>query len=188
MGERPRAISRNRLHILLSAYECDPNRGSEWGKGWRWALELGRLGHRVWILTKSTNRANVDAAISELPRSFQIKALYYELRGARRVLHRLLSVMIPKKSLQHDYVHYRLWQAGALRYVKDVHELQRFELVHHVTIGSIRTPSRLGRLGPPFVFGPVGGGNGRRCGYGRDTGSEDGCLSASVTSVTRWCR
>jgi glycosyltransferase involved in cell wall biosynthesis len=33
-----------------------------------------------------------------------------------------------------------------------------FDLVHHVTLASIRFPSFMGRLGIPFMFGPVAGG------------------------------
>jgi hypothetical protein len=31
------------LKLLVSAYACEPNKGSEPGTGWRWALETARL-------------------------------------------------------------------------------------------------------------------------------------------------
>jgi glycosyltransferase involved in cell wall biosynthesis len=39
-----------------------------------------------------------------------------------------------------------------------LHARERFELVQHITFVSFRQPSFMGRLGIPFIFGPVGGG------------------------------
>ena len=33
--------------ILLSAYACEPNEGSEPGVGWNWAIELKKLRHKI---------------------------------------------------------------------------------------------------------------------------------------------
>ena len=33
--------------ILLSAYACEPHKGSEPGIGWNWAIQLASLGHQV---------------------------------------------------------------------------------------------------------------------------------------------
>ena len=37
------------LRILLSAYACRPDRGSEPAVGWNWAVTMGQLGHRVTV-------------------------------------------------------------------------------------------------------------------------------------------
>ena len=37
--------------ILLSAYACEPGKGSEPAVGWMWATELAGLGHEVWVIT-----------------------------------------------------------------------------------------------------------------------------------------
>ena len=50
------------MRVLLSAYACEPNKGSEAGVGWHWALEIARLGHEVWALTRANNRAPIEAA------------------------------------------------------------------------------------------------------------------------------
>ena len=39
------------MRILVSAYACEPDAGSELGKGWNIALELARQGHDVTVLT-----------------------------------------------------------------------------------------------------------------------------------------
>ncbi len=47
--------------ILLSAYACEPGKGSEPEVGWMWATELAAAGHEVWVITRATNRAAIEA-------------------------------------------------------------------------------------------------------------------------------
>ena len=53
---------------------------------------------------------------------------------------------------------YYLWQIGAYRIGKRLHQQVRFDLVHHVTFVNYWLPSFLALLPVPFVWGPVGGG------------------------------
>ena len=53
---------------------------------------------------------------------------------------------------------YAAWQRSLLAPVKVEHRRVGFDVAHHLTFGSWRQPSQLWRLGIPFVFGPVGGG------------------------------
>ncbi|AST06080.1 hypothetical protein AF2641_03890 [Anoxybacillus flavithermus] len=46
--------------VLLSAYACEPNRGSEPGVGWNWAIELSKKGYEVWVLTRANNQDVID--------------------------------------------------------------------------------------------------------------------------------
>ena len=41
------------MKILLSAFACAPNTGSEPGVGWRWAIELAKQ-HEVVVVTDAT--------------------------------------------------------------------------------------------------------------------------------------
>ena len=59
---------------------------------------------------------------------------------------------------QRVYVRYLAWQHDALAVAAGLHRTTPFDLVHHVSWGSLQGGSQLGRLGVPFVFGPVGGG------------------------------
>jgi hypothetical protein len=43
-----------RLRILVSAYACEPYKGSEQGVGWNWVLELSKT-KDVWVITRSNN-------------------------------------------------------------------------------------------------------------------------------------
>ena len=45
--------------ILLSAYACEPNKGSEPEVGWQWAIHIAQK-HEVWILTKENNKETIE--------------------------------------------------------------------------------------------------------------------------------
>ncbi len=55
------------------------------------------------------------------------------------------------------YLGYRRWQRRVFRLAKELHAERPFDLVHQVSFCGYREPSDCWRLGPPFVWGPVGG-------------------------------
>jgi len=136
------------MKILLSAYACEPGRGSEPGVGWHWAIELARLGHEVAVITRSNNRFVIEKALADAPIA-SLRFYYCDLprwatwwkRGNRGV-----------------YFYYWLWQHAAYRLAKHLTKTTQFDLVHHLTFTVFRQASYMGRLGLPFVVGPFGGG------------------------------
>ena len=44
------------MKILLSAYACEPNKGSEPEVGWKWAINLVKAGHEVYVVTRLNNK------------------------------------------------------------------------------------------------------------------------------------
>lgn len=136
-----------KLKLLISAYACEPGKGSEPGVGWRWALEAAALGHEVWVLTRSNNEAGITRELARLSNPPRLHFIYFDLSS---------WALWWKRASVHLY--YLLWQWGAYRVARDHHRQQRFDAVHHLTFGVIRHPSFMGRLGIPFIVGPLGGG------------------------------
>lgn len=66
--------------------------------------------------------------------------------------------MFMEKGPTGSRLYYLLWQWGAYHFTKKIHRRENFERIHHLTFGVVRQPSFMGRLGAPFIFGPVGGG------------------------------
>ncbi len=135
------------MKILLSAYACEPNKGSEPAVGWNWALALRQRDYDVHVLTRSNNRQSIERA-QDLTDS-QLTFHYYDLPQWSRFW---------KYWPGGIYLYYLLWQMGAYRIGKKLHTAEQFSLVHHITFVSYRQPSFMGSLGIPFIFGPVGGG------------------------------
>jgi glycosyltransferase involved in cell wall biosynthesis len=141
-------LARERLgmKILLSAYACEPNKGSEPGVGWNWALALTRRGYDVHVITRSNNRPVIEQVGGLDPR---LTFHYFDLPTWGRFW---------KYWPGGIYLYYLLWQIGAYRLAKRLHAAEHFEVVQHITFVSYRQPSFMGALGIPFIFGPVGGG------------------------------
>lgn len=134
--------------ILLSAYACEPNRGSEPGVGWHWALELSKK-YQVWVLTRSNNKSSIDQYLLQKDENKNLHFIYYDLP---------LWILKLKKLGMSVNLYYLLWQIGVLKIAKINHNKFEFDLVHHLTFGVFRHPSFLYKLNIPFIFGPVGGG------------------------------
>jgi glycosyltransferase involved in cell wall biosynthesis len=136
------------MRVLLSAYACEPGKGSEPGVGWHWSRELARLGHEVAVITRSNNRIAIEESLAKEP----IAALqfhYYDLPSWARWW---------KRGSRGVELYYLLWQHGAYCLARQLAHKTQFDLVHHLTFGMFRHPSFMGRLGLPFVIGPLGGG------------------------------
>jgi len=66
----------------MSAYACEPGKGSEPGVGWNWAREMSRW-HDVWMLTRANNRPTIEGALQQ-GESAGLHCLYFDLpRWAR---------------------------------------------------------------------------------------------------------
>ncbi len=134
------------MKILLSAFSCEPGRGSEPGKSWNWAYELARAGHEVWVLTSTNGKPAIDAYLAATP----VPGLNF-CYLARPYLPAFTEPF--RALLQH-----MRWQWQALSIARDLDRKINFDIVHHISFGSLHLGSHMWRLGKPFVFGPVGGG------------------------------
>lgn len=139
-------ILKNR--ILLSAYACEPHRGSEPGVGWNWMLQISRF-HEVWVITRANNRPVIEAEMGRNPQG-NVHFLYYDLPAWLKFW---------KRGNRGVHLYYYLWQIGIYFVVKKLHRRVGFDIVQHVTFVNYWMPSFLALLPVRFVWGPVGGGD-----------------------------
>jgi glycosyltransferase involved in cell wall biosynthesis len=143
--------SRSRYHILLSAYACEPGRGSEPGVGWNTARELANF-HDVWVLTSQTHKAAIAAELKQNPVP-SLHVIYVD------PFNWIYDWSQEGKRMQLDvHLHYYLWQIWAYFVARSLHRTVQFDLAHHVTYVKYSSPSFLSFLPIPFIWGPVGGG------------------------------
>lgn len=146
------------MKILLSAFECQPNTGSEFGLGWSWASELAAMGHEIWVVTLSDNRPKIEQELQRQPRTnlyFVYCQMVSWLPWAYKVTNAIRSPIAAMGAAQ---LAKTWWQWNAYRLVKPLTQEVNFDLVHHVTNTSVRRPSFMGLLGIPFIIGPLAGG------------------------------
>jgi len=151
------------MRVLISAYACEPDKGSEPAVGWGIACAMARR-HDVWVLTRANNRRAIEASLARgaMPGAEPgagpardgsgppPRFAYYDLptwcrwwkRGGRGLR-----------------LYYYLWQLGALRVARRLHRERPFDLIHHVTFVKYWTPSFGALMPAPLVWGPLGGGD-----------------------------
>lgn len=145
------------LRIVLVAYACDPSRGTEPGMGWAWAEAIAARGHTVELLTRPDrhNLSHIARRIEALGAAGEnIRPHVVPVPAAPRWTRALPGGL---RGRAEEFLAYDAWQRRALDYARH-HGLARANLVHHVSYGSLVGGSALRSLGPPLVFGPVGGG------------------------------
>jgi glycosyltransferase involved in cell wall biosynthesis len=131
----------------MSAYACEPNKGSEPADGWNWALQMSRW-HDVWVLTRANNRPSIESAPQAAGQG-HLHWAYFDLpRWA----------CFWKKGSRGIQAYYYLWQMAAWRMGARLHREIGFDLLHHVTFGKYWVPSYLGLLPVRSILGPIGGG------------------------------
>ncbi len=140
-------LSSSRLSVLMSAYACEPIKGSEPAVGWHAALELARH-HDVLVITRANNRSSIQAYLERNP----VHGLQFEYFDLPR------WAMWWKRGSRGINLYYYLWQIGIYFVARKLLAKTRIDVVHHVTFVKYWAPSFLSLLPRPFVWGPVGGG------------------------------
>jgi glycosyltransferase involved in cell wall biosynthesis len=137
-----------RMRVLLSAFACEPHKGSEPEVGWQWAMQMARF-HDVTVLTQSKNRAGIESALKSLGgKRPEPHFIYFDLP---KWLQRLRKYSLGLR------VYYVLWQKWAREEVRRKHLENPFDLLHHVTFAAFRYPAVIWGHGVPCIWGPVGG-------------------------------
>lgn len=139
---------KRRLKVLMSAYACEPDKGSEPEVGWQWALQMARF-HDVTVLTRANNRPGIERKLGELSGEQPRPEFVYheEVLFLQRFKQRLSSLKL----------YYVLWQRSARDVVARLHADRQFDLLHHVTFAGFRYSTAIWGHGVPCIWGPIGG-------------------------------
>lgn len=135
------------MKVLLSAYACEPDRGSEPGVGWAWANSLSKH-TEVTVVTRANNEEVINSwydkhGHDDARPNFQ----YYDPSS--------WILWLKKKKLLPVQVFYVIWQlAVAWKYRSAGRD---HDVVHHVTFNSMMMPGFWWFISVPVVLGPLGG-------------------------------
>ncbi|MBP3962401.1 glycosyltransferase family 4 protein [Paenibacillus lignilyticus] len=136
------------MNLLLSAYACRPNMGSEPAVGWNWVEELSKY-HDLWVLTNYTNQRDIESYKASHPEA---------LKNVTFIYVRVNRAFWYKEWKRFERMYYYLWQKKALHAARKLTQEINFDFVQHVTYVSCILPSFMYKLGIPFIYGPISGG------------------------------
>ena len=133
--------------IIVSAYSCEPLKGSEPAVGWNWVLELGKR-NRVHVITRANNQTVIK---QHLPEEIASNVVFHYYDTPDII-----------KNLKHKdkglYFYNFCWQIGIVNVAKRIIRSEKVDYILHITFGSVWMPTFLPLLRPRFIWGPMGGG------------------------------
>ena len=94
---------KNRIRVLISAYACEPNKGSEPGVGWNWALQMAKM-DEVYVITRSNNRKVIETFLQKHPVE-HLHFYYHDCAIWKRKMKKLPNGI---------FVYYKMWQKEKL--------------------------------------------------------------------------
>ena len=173
-----------RLHVLMCAAACHPDLGSEFAVGWQWVTAAAQH-HRVTVVTGAAQgtalaiqkRLDEDA---DLRKNLSVRVLPWFDPPRSQMLERLWVAVPPIY-----YWHYRRWLRQAAAEMRRVIQEDPVDIVHQVTYICYREPGKAWSLGPPFVWGPIGGTQDVPWAFLPSLGLYDGCRHAA-RNVLNW--
>lgn len=138
------------MKILISAYACEPERGSEPEVGLRTVLAAARH-HDVWVLTRENNIEPLRGVLADYPHRDRVTIVGFDVPGRR---------LIRKKAWGRVglYRYYDQWQQEAARVAARLDRTVDFDVIHHATFATFWARAGIAWLDKPLVWGPVGGG------------------------------
>lgn len=137
------------LNVLVSAYACGPNWGSEIGMGWNWVINLAQY-CQLTVITEQGFQNDIEAVLPNLDLKFRPRYHFIDIgeKSRRRFWN------------QGDwrfYSDYRRWQWQAYQLAESLIKAEQFDLAHQLNMIGYREPGYLWKLPLPLIWGPMGG-------------------------------
>lgn len=141
------------LKILINAYACSPNMGSEPGMAWNWVSNLAKY-CEVHIITEGEFQDKIEDVVPELEQGRNMHFYYNPVSSEIRK-------MCWNQGDWRFYKYYREWQWKTYLLAKDICKEVKIDVLHQLNMIGFREPGYLWKLskenGVPFVWGPIGG-------------------------------
>lgn len=141
------------LKILINAYACSPNMGSEPGMAWNWVSNLARY-CEVHIITEGEFQDKIEVVVLELEQERNMHFYYNSVSDEIRK-------MCWNQGDWRFYKYYKEWQWKTYCMAKNICSKQHIDVLHQLNMIGFREPGYLWKLSKetdiPFVWGPIGG-------------------------------
>ena len=118
------------LSILINAYACSPNMGSEPGMAWNWCINLAR--HcELYIITEGEFRDKIEAVLPTLPQGKHMHFYYNPVSEEVRK-------MCWNQGDWRFYKHYKKWQWKTYEMAQEIIVKQHIDIVHQLNMIGFR--------------------------------------------------
>jgi glycosyltransferase involved in cell wall biosynthesis len=136
------------ISVIINAYACAPNKGSEPGLGWNWVIHLAKY-CKLHVITEGEWKDEIDAELKKIPYSENITFYYNPVSDNIRQ-------MCWNQGDWRFYYYYQKWQKEALQIAKTIIQNNSIDIVHQFNMIGFREPGYLWKIkNIPFIWGPV---------------------------------
>ena len=141
----------DKLKVLINAYACSPDMGSEPGMAWNWVSNLAK--HcELHIITEGEFREKIERVVPTLPQGGNMHFHYNPVPDEVRR-------MCWNQGDWRFYKYYREWQWKTYLMARDICKTEKIDILHQLNMIGFREPGYLWKLSEetdvPFVWGPV---------------------------------
>lgn len=138
------------MNILINAYACAPNWGSEQGMAWHWIIELAKM-HNLYVITEGEWKKEIEEAVALLDVKDNIHFYYNPVSDKIRT-------MCWNQGDWRFYWYYRKWQKKTLTIARQICSEHRIDIIHQLNMIGFREPGYLWDIyDTHYIWGPVGG-------------------------------
>lgn len=135
------------LNILINAYACSPNMGSEPGMAWNWVSNLAKY-CELYIITEGEFRCKIEEVLPTLEQGKNMHFFYNPLPDK-------VHKMCWNQGDWRFYWYYNKWQKKTLKLAEQIIAEHHIDVVHQLNMIGFREPGYLWKLNKPFVWGPT---------------------------------
>lgn len=136
------------LSVLINAYACSPNMGSEPGMAWNWCANLAKY-CELHIITEGEFRNKIEEVLPTLPQGKNMHFYYNPVSEEIRK-------MCWNQGDWRFYKYYKEWQWKTYLMAKDICRQTHIDILHQLNMIGFREPGYLWKIDNiPFVWGPV---------------------------------
>lgn len=136
------------ISILINAYACSPNMGSEPGMAWNWCINLAKY-CELHIITEGEFKEKIETVLPTLPQGKNMYFYYNPVSDEIRT-------MCWNQGDWRFYKYYKEWQWKTYEMAKEIIAKQHIDIVHQLNMIGFREPGYLWKIEKkPFVWGPV---------------------------------
>lgn len=138
------------LSVLISAFACCPNRGSEFGVGWNWVTNLAKYCN-VYVITEESQKMLIEEELRECKYGEHLFLYYVSIEErAWKMYH--------NQGDWRFYYYYNRWQKRVYHLAMDIVANNAIDIIHQLGLICFREPGYLWKIKKiPFVWGPLGG-------------------------------
>lgn len=138
------------LKVILNAYACSPNKGSEPGMAWNWCAQLAKQ-CELFIITEGEFRDDIEKEVKKLAQGSNMHFYYNPVSEEVRQ-------MCWNQGDWRFYYFYKKWQKKTLKIAESILAEHHIDIIHHLSMIGFREPGYLWKIKDiPYVWGPIGG-------------------------------